>query len=171
VNAGDTSPLAGYIPLAIAALVVVRFAFRELRLRTVRAPLLWLRPGVLIALLIYLIVTTCLVDAEQSVTMIVLLLVGGVLGVLVGVGIVKNSTFASAGVKGAMRVQGNRITLAIWVAALLVRLGARFVVPIGSSMRAQLPLDCGTVALIAVAFLVIAVAFQREITRFAPTTT
>jgi hypothetical protein len=168
MNPGETSPLAGYIPLAITALVVVRFAFRELRARTVRSALLWIRPGLLVAVLIYLMVLTFSMDPAQSLNTIVSLVVGIVLGALVGVGIVANTTFASAGKRGAVRAQGNRITLAIWVAALLLRVGARFVYPAGPSPLAQLPLDCGTVALVAVAFLVIAVAFQREIARFAP---
>jgi hypothetical protein len=171
VNPGDASPMTGYISLAITALVVVRFAFRELRERTVRSSILWIRPGLLIAVMLYLIVLTCTKEPDQCWTTIISVVIGVVLGALVGVGIVANTTFASAGKKGAVRAQGNRITLAIWVAALLLRVGARFVYPAGPSPLAQLPLDCGTVALVAIAFLVIAIAFQREIARFAPTTT
>ncbi len=169
MNPGETtSPLAGLIPLAIAVLIVVRFAFRELRQRTVRAPVLWLRPGFVIAVLIYLVILTFSKVPDQNVNTIVSLVVGIVCGAIVGVGIVANTSFASAGVKGAVRVQGNWITLAIWVVALLLRFAARFFYPGGPSQLAELPLNCGLIALVAAAFLVIAVAFQREITRFAP---
>ena len=65
-----------------------------------------------------------------------------------------------------MRAQGSPITFAIWIGAFAVRFIARFVVPHGADPRTQLPLNAGTVALVATAFIVIALAFYRAIGRY-----
>jgi hypothetical protein len=156
------------VPVLIAAFVVIRFAFRELKLRTVRTPAIWIRPGLLVVITIVLAVMSFTLDPSAYGITIVLLLAGGVLGACTGLAIIANTTFSSAGVRNAVKVQGSRITLAIWIGALVVRFLARFLFTGGTTPKAQLPLNCGTVALVAVAFVVIAVAYTREMRRFAP---
>lgn len=166
-----TSPegaLTTALPLLLVLVVVVRFAFRELRERTVRIPTIWIRPALLLALNGYLIVLTTKVDPSDDAITLVTLLVGAILGAVTGLAIIANTTFAPAGVPNAVRVRGNRVTLAIWLGALAVRVLARFLYPGSGDPAAQLPLNCGTVALVTVAFIVIAVEFHRQIVRLAP---
>jgi hypothetical protein len=46
---------------------------------------------------------------------------------------------------------------------------ARYVLPYGADPRAQLPLNCGTVMMTAMAFVVIGLAFWRQIRRYGST--
>jgi hypothetical protein len=153
--------------LAITVLIVYRFARRELRERTIRLRWLWVRPAILIAVTAYLAALSVALDPLATGELVAEIIGGSVLGVIVGVAIVRNTQFAPADVAGAVRVRGNRITFGIWIAALAVRLVIRFVVPHGADPRAQLPMNCGLVAMVAVAFVVIALAFAGEIRRFA----
>jgi len=145
--------------------IVIRFAVRELRERIVKSPGIWIRPAIMVALSAYLIAVTLSVDGRDDAVTFGALAIGALLGAIVGIAILKNTAFAPAGMPRAVRARGSRITLAIWIGALAVRLLARYLAPGGADPRAQLPLNCGTVALVAVAFLVIAVGFQREIGR------
>lgn len=153
--------------LAVAALVVFRFARRELVERRVRTPLLWLRPAVLFGIALYLVGLTVSVDSARNGVTVAATLAGVLLGALTGALIVRYTAFRPAGARNAVLVRGSRITFAIWIAAFAVRILARFLIPHGSDPLAQLPLNCGTVALVATAFVVIAVAFQRAIGRYA----
>ncbi len=67
-----------------------------------------------------------------------------------------------------MRALGSRFTFGVWVGAFVVRFLARYLVPHGADPRTQLPMNAGTVALVMVAFVVIALAFQREIAGLTP---
>lgn len=153
--------------LAITVLIVFRFARRELKERTVRLRWLWIRPAILVLVTAYLAVLSVMLDPHANGVMLAGLIGGIALGVVVGVAIVRNTQFAPADVAGAVRVRGNRITFAIWIAALAVRLVFRFLAPHSSDPLDQLPMDCGLVAMVAVAFIIIAVAFATEIRRFA----
>jgi len=154
------------ISVLIAALVVFRFAQRELKERVVKANTLWIRPVILLAITVWLIVLTLSVDPSGTPEMIVALIAGIVLGAVTGLLIVANTSFRPADVPNAVRVQGSRITFAIWIGAFAIRFIARFVVPHGADPRTQLPLNAGTVALVAAAFIVIALAFYRAIGRY-----
>jgi hypothetical protein len=165
---GSFGTLATALPLLLVLLIVVRFAFRELRERTVRIATIWIRPALLLALSAYLVVLTLRVDPGEGAIMASAVLIGALLGLVTGVAVIRNTTFAAAGVPNAVRVRGNRITLAIWLAAFLVRLLARFIYPGFGDPVAQLPLNCGTVALVSVAFVVIAAEFHRQIVRLQP---
>ena len=74
------------IALALTAIVVFRFARRELRERTVGARTLWLRPAILLALAGYLISLSARFDPLGDGEMFAVLAGGAVLGVLVGWG-------------------------------------------------------------------------------------
>jgi hypothetical protein len=154
------------ISVLVAAFVVFRFAQRELKERVVKASTLWIRPVVLLAITIWLIVLTASVDPSGITQMIVALIAGVALGAITGLLVVANTTFRPAGVRNAVRVQGSRITFAIWIGAFAIRFLARFLVPHGADPRTQLPLNAGTVALVATAFVVIALAFYRAIGRY-----
>ena len=120
----------------------------------------------LLAITVWLIVLTLSVDPSGTTEMIVALIAGVALGAITGLLIVANTGFRPAGVPNAVRVQGSRITFAIWIGAFAIRFIARFVVPHGADPRTQLPLNAGTVALVAAAFVVIALAFYRAIGRY-----
>jgi hypothetical protein len=159
------STLATALPLLLTAFVVVRFALRELRLRTVKSPGIWIRPGILVLLSAYLLVLTFGLDGRDDAVTVASSLIGALLGVATAVGVLRNTTFAPAPEPRAVRVQGSRATVAFWIGALAVRLLARYLYPGGADPRAQLPLNCGTVILVTVAFAVIATSFQHEITK------
>jgi hypothetical protein len=154
------------IALAVTVLVVFRFARRELRERTVRLQTLWIRPAILLAITVYLIVLSAQLDPFGDGELLAVLAAGSLLGVLVGVLIVRNTRFAAAAIPHAVSVIGNPVTFAIWVGALAIRLLARYALPHGADPRAQLPLNCGTVVMTTVAFVVIALAMWAEIRRY-----
>jgi hypothetical protein len=153
--------------LAITVWVVYRFARRELRERTVKAATLWIRPALMLLLTAYLVYLSATIDPLGDSELIAVLAGSAIIGAVVGLAIVRNTRFAAAAVPNAVRVMGNKITFGIWIAALAIRLLARFVLPHGADPRAQLPLNSGTVVMTAIAFCVIAVAFYVEIKRYA----
>lgn len=152
--------------LAITVLIVLRFARRELMLRTVRLRTLWIRPAIMLVLAAYVVALSAKLDPFGDVEMVGALLVGAVLGVITGLSIVRYTQFAPATMPQAVVVRGNRITFAIWIGALGIRVLARYAVPHGGDPRAQLPLNCGTIVLTATAFVVIAFAFALAIRRY-----
>jgi hypothetical protein len=154
------------ISLLIVAFVVFRFAQRELKERVVKAGTLWIRPAVLLAITVWLIVLSVQLDPSGTTEMLVALVAGIVLGAITGLLIVTNTCFRAAGIPNAVRVQGSRITFAIWIGAFAIRFLARYLVPHGADPRTQLPLNAGTVALVATAFVVIAAAFYRAIAQY-----
>lgn len=154
------------IALLVAAFVVFRFAARELKPRVVKASTMWLRPAILIAGTAWLIWTTLAVDPAGTTELAIAVAVGAIAGLLTGALIVRYTTFSPAGVPNAVMASGSKITFGIWIAAFVLRFLARFLVPHGADARTQLPMNSGTLALVAVAFVVIAIAFQREIGRF-----
>jgi hypothetical protein len=154
------------IALGVTVLFVFRFARRELRRRTVRARTLWIRPAILLAITLYLVVLSAQLDPFGDGELFGALAVGSLLGVVVGVLIVRNTRFSPAPVPHAVSVIGNPVTFAIWVGALAIRLLARYALPHGADPRAQLPLNCGTVVMTTVAFIVIALAMWSEIRRY-----
>jgi hypothetical protein len=153
--------------LLVAAFVVFRFAVRELKPRVIKGGAsLWARPVIMVVLGAWLVWTTVTVDPAGTDQLVGALAAGAILGAITGALIVRYTTFSPATVPNAVVASGSRVTFAIWVAAFVVRFLARFVVPHGADPRAQLPMNSGTVALVAVAFVVIAIAFQRAIHRY-----
>ncbi len=152
--------------LLIAAFVVFRFAIRELKPRVIKGGVLWARPAILLILSAYLAWATISFDPAGIDQLFAALIAGVVLGAITGVLIVRYTTFAPAGVPNAVIASGSRVTFAIWVIAFVLRFVARYAVPHGADPRTQLPMNSGTVALVAVAFIVIAVAFHRAIGRY-----
>jgi hypothetical protein len=156
------------VTLAITAVVVLRFVMRELRARIVRSRTLWLRPAFLLAILGFFIFGTLRLSQYTHVLLALALVVGVLCGALTGVLVVRSTTFTSAGMPGAVRVHGTRVTAAVWVGAILLRLIARLFVP-HNDPAIEFALNSGLIALVAVAFTIVAFAFHRAIDRLAGT--
>jgi drug/metabolite transporter (DMT)-like permease len=155
------------ITLLLLAFVVFRFAVRELRPRVIRAGWrLWLRPAILIALTIYVCGIAVVIDPGGIGELVVALPIGALVGLIAGIFIVRYTAFSPAPVPRAVTASGSWLTFGIWIVVFVLRLAARYVVPHGASARAQLPMDGATVAVGAVAFVVIAIAFQAAIGRY-----
>jgi peptidoglycan/LPS O-acetylase OafA/YrhL len=166
LNAANTQSL---FALAVSVIIVFRFARRELTQRTIRLKTVWIRPVIMFALLAYMISLSAQLDPSGDATMTWALIGGAVLGLLAGIGIAANTSFAPAPAPNAVLAKGGAITLVIWIVALAIRLIARYAVPHGADPRTQLPLNCGTIVMTAVAFTVISLAFVREIRRYSAT--
>ncbi len=154
------------VSLLVVAFVVFRFAQRELKERVVKASTLWIRPVLLLAIMAWLIGLTVTLDPSGTTEMALALVVGIALGVITGGLIVANTRFRPAEIPNSVRAQGSRLTFGIWIGAFVIRFLARYVVPHGADPRTQLPLNCGTVALVTAAFVVISIAFYRAIARY-----
>jgi hypothetical protein len=152
--------------LLITVVVVFRFAIRELKPRVVKGGVLWIRPILLAAVTLWLAWLTITVDPAGIGQLIGALLVGGVLGAITGILIIRYTTFYAPGIPNAVLVSGSKVTFGIWVCAFAIRFLARYVIPHGADPRTQLPLNSGVVALAMVAFVVIAFAFHRAIDRY-----
>jgi hypothetical protein len=165
-GASSTSTL---VTLVVAALVVVRFLFRELRERKVRLRSIWIRPGILAAFTAVLIGVTFTIPHTNVSFLVLACAVGAVLGVVTGVLVARSTTFRSAGERGAVFVKGNTTTVIVWIAALALRFVARFAFAgSGASPAEQVELNAGLLALVTAAFVVVALEFHRAIDRFAP---
>lgn len=154
---------------ALAALIVGRFLFRELRERTVRLRTIWIRPGILLTLTALLIAAAVAMPHVNAGVLAVAVVVGAALGVVTGTLVVRSTTFAPANERGAVRVKGSIVTVAVWLVAIALRLAARYVFTgTGAGPAEQFELNAGLLALIAAAFVVVALAFHRAIDRLAP---
>ncbi|MBV8643341.1 MAG: hypothetical protein JO225_05440, partial [Candidatus Eremiobacteraeota bacterium] len=158
-----------YLTLAIVALVVVRFLFRELRNRVVRVRTLWIRPG-LFAVASVLLLAFAFKVPDVSIAIAALAAIGGaVVGVVTGTLVLRSTTFTPAGLRGAVRAKGNATTVAIWVIAIALRFAARYAfADLGASAAVQYELNLGLVVLVTAAFIVVARGFHRAIDRLAP---
>jgi hypothetical protein len=169
-SAGGMSP--ALISLAVGLVVIVRFLFRELRERTVKVRTLWIRPGIIALLTVGFAVAAFARPSVNPGLFVLMLLAGAAVGVLTGVLVLGSTTFAPAGIAGAVRVRGSVVTVIVWIAALSLRLAARFVVGgAGADLTTQYELNAGLLALLAGAFIVVALGFHRAIDRLAPDAT
>ena len=157
------------ITLAIVALVVVRFLFRELRERKVRVRTLWIRPGILIFFTLLLIAGSFAIPGVDFGVMALAFAIGAALGIVTGMLVVRSTAFRPAGERGAVFAKGNATTVIVWVVALALRFVARFAFAgSGASPGQQFELNAGLLALVTAAFIVVAVQFHRAIDRLAP---
>src|ERR1700676_2157714 len=122
-----------WITIAVIALVLARFLFRELRVRRMKTSSIFAIPiiaGVVGAFYIYLVVSA----APNQMTPLV---AGSIIAVAVGIGIgwaVAHFTTVQTATQGMLLVRGSWITVGIWVAALALRLFARWFVSGGQSI-------------------------------------
>lgn len=122
-----------WLTVALIALVLLRFLWRELRVRRIKAATIFAIPiviGLAGAATIYSVVA---VAPDQ----IANLIVGGVVAVVVGVGVgfaVAHFTTVAVRERGVLLVRGSWITVAIWIAALALRFAARWFVSGGTNI-------------------------------------
>jgi hypothetical protein len=157
------------ITLAIVLVVVIRFLFRELRERKVRVRTLWIRPGILSFVSVLLIAGAFWIPNLNLAVMGLAIVIGAVLGVVTGMLVVRSTTFAPAGERGAVLAKGSIVTVVVWVVAIALRLLARFAFAgSGAGPAEQYELNAGLLALVTAAFIVVALQFHRAIDRLAP---
>jgi hypothetical protein len=157
------------ITLALVALVVVRFLYRELRQRKIRVRTLWIRPGIL-ALFTALLIASAFAIPGVNLPVVAIAVAGGAaVGVVVGLLVAGSTSFAPAGERGAVLAKGSAVTVAIWIGAIVLRLIARYAFAgAGAGQAEQFELNVGLLALVTAAFVVVAIAFHRAIDRLAP---
>jgi len=161
-----------WITLALVAVVVVRFLFRELRARTIRVRTLWIRPGILGVFTLVLIGAGFAIPHVGMGVVGLSVLVGAAIGIGVGFLVARMTSFAPTGERGAVIAQGSIKTVIVWVAAIVLRLLARFAFAgAGATSAEQYELNAGLLALVTAAFVVVAIEFHRAIDRLAPETT
>jgi len=171
---GNTAMNGNLLTLAIVAIVVVRFLMRELRTRVVRASSLWIRPGILVLLTAFVAFTSFSLPSSDTALTVLALCGGAVAGAITGALVVRSTSFAPANEPAAVRARGSFATVAIWLIALLLRFAVRYVLspadPHSAAGQAQFfALNSGLVALVAAAFVVVALGFHRAIARLAGT--
>ena len=151
------------IVLAIAIIVIARFLFRELRARTVNLSRLWVRPAILIALTGLVVWAAFQLPANAFGPvgalgdLSVSIAIGIVVGVIVGVLVSRSTSVETTGVAHIVTLRGSWTTVAIWVAALILRLGVRFAFRLPPTGAASTLTSAGTVAMVATAFTLFAV--------------
>lgn len=112
--------------IAIAIAVVARFGFRELRERRVRLARLFIVPVVFGIVALTLIVAAGALAPHGLGALAGATVAGVVVGAAAGVGVARFTTVRSGGEPGIVYVRGSLATLAIWIAALALRMVARF---------------------------------------------
>lgn len=153
------------ITFIVVVFVVVRFLYRELKARVVQGRTLWVRPVFLVVVLALLTAAALSVPHAQPVVIVAAFVAGAVLGVVTGALVLRYTTFEAAGVPGAVRALGSTKSLVVWVVALALRFAFRLFFAHGDE-QVQFTLNVFTVALVAVAFIVVALGFHRAIARF-----
>ncbi len=153
------------LTLLLVGAVVLRFLLRELRVRKIATSRLFVLPaifGLLVVALVYL-------TLSESPDQLVPLVIGSLAAILVGIGIglaVAHFTSVQAGpVPGIVLVRGSPTTVAIWIAALLLRLVPRLI--LGATNHTQgttLMLNAVLLVLLAVAIFVVRVQIARRAT-------
>ncbi len=124
-----------WLTAALIALVILRFLWRELRVRRIKnkAGSIFAIPivlGLVGAATIYSVVA---IAPEQLPNIVI----GGLIAIVVGVGIgfaVAHFTVVQVAEPGVLLVRGSWITVAIWVGALALRLIARWFVSGGTAI-------------------------------------
>jgi hypothetical protein len=122
-----SSPVLVYV--VVGALVVLRFAFRELRPRKMRLGRLFIVP-IIFAVLALVLVAVALAAAPQAALHLALALaVALVLGFAIGSAVGHFTTLRLHERPEYVVVRGSAITAAIWLAAVALRVCVRFAVP------------------------------------------
>jgi hypothetical protein len=122
-----------WFTVALVVVVVARFLFRELRVRRIRKSNIFMVPGVMAVLGVFLVYSVISSFPDQ----IFNLLIGGIIAIVVGGAIgfaVGHFTTVQVQQSGLLIVRGSWITVAIWIAALALRLFAKYLVGGGPSV-------------------------------------
>jgi len=144
------------ITVAVIVLVIARFLFRELRVRRIRTSNIFLVPGIMAAVGALLIYSVISVAPDQVSNLII----GGFAGIVVGAGIgfaVGHFTTVQVAQPGLLIVRGSWITVAIWIAALALRMIARYFVAGGNIVYAD-PSSAGASMMLNAVLVILLVA-------------
>ena len=114
-----------WITLAVVLLVVLRFLARELRDRRMVLARIFLVPAIVGAIALYLIVLTVMQAPGLSAELAIGAVAAAIVGVGVGLAVNRFTTVRPAADPSAVIVRGSYATVAIWVAALLLRVVGR----------------------------------------------
>jgi len=122
-----------WITVGVIVLVLARFLFRELRVRRMKTGSLFAIPVVIGILGAFAIYSVIVVAPDQIPNIVI----GSMVAIVVGVGIglaVAHFTTVQVAKPGLLLVRGSWMTVAIWVAALALRLIARWFVSGGTTI-------------------------------------
>jgi hypothetical protein len=146
-----------WFTIAIIALVVARFLFRELRVRRIKTSGIFIVPGVMAVLGAFLVYSVMALAPDQEFN----LLVGGLAGIVVGAAIglaVGHFTTVQVQQPGLLLVRGSPITVAIWIGALALRLVARYFVSGGANIVSTDPSSAGPSTMLNAVLVILLVA-------------
>jgi drug/metabolite transporter (DMT)-like permease len=113
------------IGVAIAVLVIGRFLMRELRERRFLISRIYLVPAVLGIIGIVFVVLAGIAHPDTTPVIAVSCVAALVLGAVIGYGVARNTTVRVTDDPTVLYVRGSAATVAIWLAALGIRLVAR----------------------------------------------
>jgi drug/metabolite transporter (DMT)-like permease len=113
------------IGLVVGALVIGRFLMRELRERRFLISRIYLVPAVLGVVGIVFVVLAGIAHPDTTPVIAVACVAALVLGAVIGYGVARNTTVRVTDDPTVLYVRGSAATVAIWLAALALRLVAR----------------------------------------------
>ena len=123
-----------YVLIGIFA--IVRFLMRELRERHLSNVQLFVLPGILFCIWLALTISASAAQHPDIVELGVRSAIALPFGLLVGFALAHFTTVRIGG-DGKIFFRGSYVTVAIWVAALLLRVGARFAFPTANHSAAS----------------------------------
>ena len=128
-SAGGVPPVAIVYGLIVLA-VIARFLLRELRDRTLRVRRLFILPSVFALLALLLVGSVVAVTPHATSGLIAAVAAALVFGVAIGLAVGHFTTLRLGERAGLVIVRGSAMTVAIWVAAVALRMAVRFAVPV-----------------------------------------
>jgi hypothetical protein len=149
-----------WVTLAILIVVVLRFLARELRERRVRMSMLFVIPGFLGLIALWLCYLTLTRAPQFSGELALEALAALVVGTGIGLAVAHFTRVRSGG-PNLVLIRGSWITVAIWIGALLLRLAGRAAFAT-SNLDTQLLLNSGLVLMLAFATTVVRLRVLQE---------
>jgi hypothetical protein len=147
MNSSPATP--PWLYLVIVAFVVVRFLWRELRVRRMALARIWYAPAFVGVVAVWLAYLTWSTAPYLTGTLIIAVIAGLVVGAGLGWAVAHFTTVQNGG-NGVAIVRGSWITVAIWLGAFALRLVGRLAVGT-SAMGQQLMLDTALIVLVGAA--------------------
>jgi hypothetical protein len=141
--------------------IVVRFLMRELRERHLSNVQLFVLPGILLAMWLALAISAGANAHPDFAELGLRNAIALPFGVLVGFGVARFTT-VRIGDDGKIFFRGSYVTVAIWLAALALRFGARYVFPSGLAVSSVLASSASLVLLVFVATAVVRLLVYRK---------
>ncbi len=153
------------LTLLLVGAVVLRFLLRELRVRKIPLNRLFVLPlifGLLVVLLVY---ATLSQSPDQLVPLLVGSLAALLAGTVIGLAVAHFTSVAAGPVPGVVLVRGSATTVAIWIAALLLRLIPRLILGATTHVAGTtLMLNAVLLVMLAVAIFVVRLQISRRAT-------